>query len=214
MGALEAALPQCAPPEDWEALLQSHVPFTAFRLPRAVFLQVAPGQWETVDEEVLPVSRGGTGRKAVAAGQLLYGAENSMAALDPPEASGAVLGFSEGRPVWQSLPQLGALQAVQGSYTGNQAERTIDLGTTPRLLVVQGAFEQPALLLQGQRITQTLRCTQAGDGGAYPTYGAGLSLQGSRLTTWLSASQEAAACGAAAKAWNLPDVPYAWLALC
>lgn len=214
VGALEASLPDCAPPEDWEALLQSHVPFTAFRLPRAVFLQVAPGQWETVDEEVLPVSRGGTGRKTVAAGQLLYGAEDGMAALDPPEASGAVLGFSEGRPVWQSLPQLGALQAVQGSYTGNQAERTIDLGATPRLLVVQGAFEQPALLLQGQRITQTLRCTQAGDGGAYPTYGAGLSLQGGRLTIWLSASQEAVACGAAAKAWNLPDVPYAWLALC
>ena len=79
--------------------------------------------------------------------------------------------------------------------------------------MVQGAFESPALLLQGQSVAQTLRCTQASD-GAYPTYGAGLSLQGSRLTIWLSASQEAVACGAAAKAWNLPDVPYAWLALC
>lgn len=213
VGALEASLPQCAPPADWETLLQARVPFTAFRLPRAVFLQVAPGQWETVDEEVLPVSRGGTGLQAVGAGQLLYGAEDGLAALAAPAASGAVLGFSEGRPLWQSLPQLGALQAVQGSYTGNQTARTVDLGATPRLLVVQGAFESPALLLQGQSVAQTLRCTQASD-GAYPTYGAGLSLQGSRLTIWLSASQEAVACGAAAKAWNLPDVPYAWLALC
>lgn len=213
VGALEAALPDCTPPEDWEALLQSHVPFTAFRLPRAVFLQVAPGQWETVDEEVLPVSRGGTGRKAVAAGQLLFGAENSMAALDPPETSGAVLGFSEGQPRWQSLPQLGALQAVQGSYSGNQAERTIDLGATPCLLVVQGGEEPPTLLLQGQSVTKRLQCGES-TGGVYPTYSTGLTLQGNRLTIWLRASDDAIACGAAAKVWNLPGVSYAWLAVC
>ena len=46
------------------------------------------------------------------------------------------------------------------------------------------------------------------------TRGESVSLQGSRLTIWLSASQEAVACGAAARAWNLPGVPYAWLALC
>lgn len=213
VGALEASLPDCAPPEDWEALLQGHVPFSVLHLPRAVFLQIAPGQWEIVDEEVLPVSRGGTGLNAVEAGQLLYGGETGMAALDPPAASGAVLSFSEGQPLWQSLPQLGALRAVQGSYTGNQTARTIDLGATPCLLAVQGGEELPTLLLQGQSITKRLQCGQT-TGGVYPTYSAGLTLQGSQLTIWLRASDDAITCGAAATVWNLPGVSYAWLAVC
>ena len=217
VGALEAAFPQCAPPASWTELLDGQLPFTAFTQPRALFLEVADGVWETVDYEVLPVSRGGTGRAAVTAGQLLYGGSGGLEALDPPDTAGSLLRFTGGAPQWsapeETVAALGVIRTAQGTYSGNAAARTITLSVTPKVLVVLGGGETCCVLLQDQRMGRTIQCSQATSSGGYPNYTAGLELQGNKLTAWMNASSTAIQCGASPRAWNAAGTTYTYLAL-
>lgn len=217
VGRLEAALPQCAPPRNWKALLTDRLPFRQFYQPRAVLLEIADGVWTPLDYELLPVSRGGTGLGAVAPGQLLYGGGTALQTLDPPTEDGAVLRFSGGAPIWtspeQTVADLGILRARSGSYSGSSAGRTLQLPVSPQMLVVLGGGEPCCVLVQGQRMGRSMQCPQPTSSGGYPSYTAGLELQGSRLSTWMNATQIAAECGASPRAWNAAGTSYTYLAL-
>lgn len=139
--AVIAQLTDCEALSDWSALLTGLVPFTEVTLPQEVYIQTFPGIWHQTGFETLPVTRGGTGLAAVSKGQLLYAdGSDSLAALAVPEETGSVLRFLDGKPVWNSQPQLisalGSLRLQTGTYTGNGANRTIDLPVEPKLLVI------------------------------------------------------------------------------
>lgn len=218
VGALEAVFPQCTPPSDWKALLDGQLPFETFSRPRMVFLETADGVWEALDYEVLPVSRGGTGLAAVEAGQLLYGGSGGrFETLDPPDVDGALLRFSDGAPQWVSQAQtaadFGTVRLFQGSYTGNNAVRTISLAAAPRLLVIKGVNEDGFLLLQGQQIQRTVQCSSMDYNGYYPIYTVGIQVQNNQLSIWMNASQNALECGAAARQWNESGKVYHYVGL-
>lgn len=161
---IEGQQEDCAPLTDWPALLAELVPFQRCRLGREVYMQTAPGQWARIDEEVLPVERGGTGLDAVSAGQLLYGAgDGNMAALDAPAAEGSVLCFADGRPGWQEksalVQTLGVLRVMTGSYTGTGAARSITLPVEPILLFISSDDNEVITLAQNAKATETYTCT-------------------------------------------------------
>ena len=60
---------------------------------------------------------------------------------------------------------------------------------------------------------RTIQCSQATSSGGYPTYTAGLSLQGKTLSTWMEAMPSAIQCGASPRAWNAAGTAYTYLAL-
>lgn len=216
VGALEAALPACAPPDDWKALLTPLLPFSQVRLPQVLYLQTAPGVWQALIEEILPVARGGTGLSAVAQGALLFGGGGGLTALAPGE-DGAVLQCVSGLPVWhtreEAAADLGHLRCKTGSYAGNGQARTIDLTVEPLAVFLHGTDHQFALILPGMQVEQKLSAPKSTSGGGVPQYYAGWQLQGSALSTWMDATQTALECGATPRAWNTTGQQYSYLAI-
>ena len=133
-GKLQAQLgASCA---DWSAYLQQ-LNGAWVQVPTAVYLQTAPGVWQSVYEEVLAVSAGGTGLKSVAQGAVIYGTGGAqLAALAPEE--GLVLQSGKTAPRWvqpQTLvQQAGGLRIVSGSYTGTGSDATVELPVAPKLM--------------------------------------------------------------------------------
>lgn len=217
VGALETAFPQCTPPRDWKTLLGEALPFRQLTRTRAVFMEVADGVWETLDYEILPVARGGTGLDAVTPGQLLYGGETALQVLEPPGEDGAVLRFSGGVPRWtgpeETVTDLGSPRTFQGSYTGSKQARTISLAAAPIALLIQPAGLEGTVLIQGQGIDLRDSCSRMDSSGRYPTYDVGVRLEGNALTMWLDASDTALNCGASAHLWNESGQVYHYVGL-
>lgn len=208
LAALEAVMDEAgtepaAAKTDWEAFLTEHMPFTRLELPWTVWLQTAPGQWTAVEQQVLPVGRGGTGLTGLASGQLLIGSgDGGFQPLPAPEAAG-FLAF-DGSLGWKTADQtgqaLGVGRVATGTYTGTAAARSLQLPVTPQLLVIfpengliveyedgqQGDVEafsgNPVVLVQGAAAAVRCSGTRNGEGTAIISYLSQVSLAGSKLT--------------------------------
>ena len=139
---LERSLPGCRGPVDWPGFLEAFGVFDTVQLDRRLLLQVLPGQWVQVDHEVLPVNRGGTGLDKAGSGELLQSSGGQLQLL-PPGGSGDFLRMSGGKPGWETVEQVaeyaGFLRMKTGTYSGNGAARTLELGITPKMIVIHGS---------------------------------------------------------------------------
>lgn len=204
-GAVDEAAPGSRPLTDWAAFLEAHAPFDCVSVPRALFVQTAPGCWSQTDYEVLPVDRGGTGLTGAAQGQLLYGTgTGAMAALEPPAQAGSQLVY-DGAPQWRTKDQiiqdLGQLRLMSGTYTGTGAARSLALPVAPKLLHIRRNGEldsniflyvssdytcpdmYPAVLTDGTQAMLVRSESYKNDSGmdAVGTWGATVTLSGSTL---------------------------------
>ena len=158
-GAVDEAAPGSRPLTDWAAFLEAHAPFDCVSVPRALFVQTAPGRWSQTDYEVLPVDRGGTGLTQATEGQLLYGTgTGALAALEPPAEAGSQLVY-DGAPQWRTKDQiaqsLGQLRLMSGTYTGTGAARSLELPVAPKLLHIHrnGQLDESIFLNSGSNRT-------------------------------------------------------------
>lgn len=209
------------PMENWAEYLALLLPQT--RSPRMGFVQTAPGQWERTDWEVLPVCAGGTGHGVLAENALLLGGGNQVKLLPMPAESG-VLGFRDGTPGWltatEAAQTLSMVNAAEGTYVGTGQPGTVLLPGATRLVVltrVDGPVTlltaaSAEVLLQGSRHYGSYYVTEP-DTGLRPYYTAGVTLSGSSLQFWVSASEDAAALGANAVHYNEKGAQYRWFAL-
>lgn len=105
--------------DDWNAWLQSIIPFTNYKSPLAVFSQEKAGVWTQIAFDVLPVSRGGTGLSSMTANRYLRTeADGSVGMMSPEDMA----------------EDISALRMMTGSYTGTGKDRSITLPVTPKLL--------------------------------------------------------------------------------
>ena len=137
LDAAALAYPGCRLPADWAAFLDQ-----GLSVERTLFQQTAPGRWIPVDQAVLPVVRGGTGRTGFDPGLLLYADKNGkLVQLPAPETADSLLRFSDGEPKWLTHDALresmGALRCKSGDYTGTGADRELDLGCEPKILFLR-----------------------------------------------------------------------------
>ena len=108
----------------WAEYLWAKVPFASFTSPEAVFVQVKNGEWNQIVFDTLPIERGGTGLKSLQADKYMKTtAEGSF-------------GFMTSEQV---VADLGALRMTTGTYTGNGASRTYELGIVPKVLLLYGS---------------------------------------------------------------------------
>ena len=145
--AVERAAEGSKPMSDWSGFLESYAPFEQVLMPRTVFIQEAPGKWDPISYDVLPVDRGGTGKTAFTSGLLLYGGPSGeLVQLSAPASEDCLLSFAGGKPQWltkdQSAQRLGAMRFKIGTYTGTGADREIDLGCEAQLLFVREVKEE------------------------------------------------------------------------
>lgn len=145
--------------KDWNAYLRALMPFVNYVSPCQTYMQETEGNWHIVSYEVLPMERGGTGRnERFDAGLLLYGGpDGEFAQVPAPEEANSLLSFENGNPVWVTREQIvteeGALRSKSGTYTGNEADREIDLGCEPKLLRV---WQTGAVFLEVDKIASYL----------------------------------------------------------
>lgn len=87
---------------------------------------------------ITPVGNGGTGKDKWTANRMIYASgETTFAQTEAPTEEGSILMQDPtGAPYWSSIPNLGACRIKTGSYEGTGANRTLDLGCTPILLIV------------------------------------------------------------------------------
>lgn len=213
----EAELTDCAGLTDWPGLVETLIPFETVRLPRQVFLQTAPGKWDQVDHEVLPVSRGGTGLQEAAAGQLLCGTGGQALTAVETGEDGGFLQQQDGMPRWVSREQLvadtGALRAVSGTYTGDGVSgRIVELPVTPRLLQLfpENGSAEAITLANGARSTGSYSISV--DGG-YTYYSAYVVLEGSSLKFVCDGKSSSMLATPTTRHGNASGVAYRWVAL-
>lgn len=199
--ALEAELPGVSMPEDWEQFLTGQMPFTTRVLEQTLYQQTSPGVWSVVDQPVLPVSRGGTGVKALEAGAFLKGEEDGS------------LGFISQEALFALFP---SLEITTGTYTGTGAARTVTLPVIPKLLLVYPqsgptwkynntdyvAEDNPAILADGCSRVEVWRNT------AGAKYSVQVSLSGESLTM-----AKLAGTVGGADLCNRSGVAYSWIAI-
>jgi hypothetical protein len=106
---------------DWAAYLRNLLPLESYHSSAEVYLQVTDGNWWPMGFEVLPVSRGGTGVTGFEKDHFLIGGANR----ELRQAG-----------VAEVISLLGSLRMATGSYTGNAASRTLDIGIEPKLLYI------------------------------------------------------------------------------
>ena len=112
-------IPDAKEISDWNAWLQSLLPFTNYKSPLAVFSQEKAGVWTQIAFDVLPVSRGGTGLSALVPNRYLRTqADGSVGMMSPEDMA----------------EDISALRMMTGSYTGTGEDRSITLPVTPKLL--------------------------------------------------------------------------------
>lgn len=105
----------------WNDYLVDKLPFASYYSKRVTYRQVASGQWELADAEVLPVENGGTGLNELEANK--YMKTNSSGEISFLTAL-------------EALNDIGALSIQAGSYVGTATTRTITLPVTPKLIYI------------------------------------------------------------------------------
>lgn len=200
--AVDSQIAGCHPLSDWAAFLEAHTPFDQTVIPQALFLQAAPGSWTVADQEILPVSRGGTGLNSLSKGQLLYAKDDgALTVLNPPAEADSLLVYN-GAPQWktksQTVETLGQLQLTTGTYTGTAAAGTVALPVAPKLLHIfpESGIDTtefssewtmgdmtPAVLADGTEAAQVRKGTYTSNDTTYTgTWGAKVKLSGKTLT--------------------------------
>lgn len=218
--AAEAQLTACKALEDWAGFLEGLAPFTTVRLPRKLFVQAHPGQWEQIDHECLPVSRGGIGLDSVDHGALLVGSgADAMQPLEPG-AEHSLLQMENGMPAWLTQEQLaiqtGFLRAASGSYVGNGVKgRTVTLPVAPKLLIIfpQTAINVPLVLCSGMTLKGTYYVDRANDTTMSVGYQAYASLDGNTLTFTCDKKTSSMATTPTAELANTTGVTQYWMAI-
>lgn len=109
--------------EDWAGYLWAKAPFTTFVSDEALFAQTNNGVWSQIEFDTLPIKRGGTGLKSLQADKYVK------------TTTDGAFGFMTNEEV---LADLGALRLKTGTYTGNGAGRTLELGFTPKVVFIHG----------------------------------------------------------------------------
>lgn len=110
--------------ENWAEYLWEKAPFTSFTSPEALFVQANNGVWSQIVFDTLPINRGGTGLKSLQADKYMKTTTDGS------------FGFMTNEEV---VTDLGALRMKSGTYTGNGAARTLDLGFTPKVIMIHGS---------------------------------------------------------------------------
>ena len=127
---------------NWPSYLRALQPITSHPSDAEVFIQASDGQWWPFGFETMAVSRGGTGLKAAENGSLLIGTGGEAMRTLPPAEDGKMLAMVGGQPEWadagDALRELGFLHYKEGSYSGTGADRTVDLGITPKIVWIVG----------------------------------------------------------------------------
>lgn len=170
-------IPDAKEISDWNAWLQSLLPFTNYKSPVAVFSQKKAGVWTQDAFDVLPVSRGGTGLSALVPNRYLRTqADGSVGMMSPEDMA----------------EDISALRMMTGSYTGTGEDRSITLPVTPKLLHIYaedgpfiesstyGLLDNPATLSNGGKFYE--KATYLTSDGAYATYYPYVSLSGNTIT--------------------------------
>ena len=109
---------------DWAAYLRNLLPLESYHSPAEVYMQVTDGNWWPMGFEVLPVSRGGTGLNALEKNTYLKTtADGGFRFMTADEVA----------------VDIGAMRCKTGSYTGNQQNRTINLGVEAKMVIISSA---------------------------------------------------------------------------
>lgn len=188
----------------WNDYLVDKLPFASYYSKRATYRQVASGQWELVDTEVLPVENGGTGLNEFEANK--YMKTNSSGEISFLTAE-------------QVNTDLGTKKFVTGTYEGTGTEHSITLPVEPMLLViynksgayvennmaVYAAMDSPAVLVNGATKTESWQ-TGNNNGAFVPA----VTLNGSTLTFFRADGQTSAG---GAHLCNRSGVTYYWIAI-
>lgn len=201
---------------DWANFLSYLMPFDRADIPDALYIQKNNGEWLPIGFDVLPASRGGTGLKDIADGEMLYGSGGGYAKLEKPEDT-AFLQFANGNPMWAAMSALadfGYARIATGSYVGTGESTYITLPVTPKLLIINtpgkitstgsAEIQSVAVLQQGTSQAQAL-------GGNSSPYVAGIQLDGNTLTPYVGYYQSAEE--ESPIAWNGNGVTYPWFAI-
>lgn len=165
--------------DDWNAWLQSIIPFTNYKSPLAVFSQEKAGVWTQIAFDVLPVSRGGTGLSSMTANRYLRTEADGSVGMMSPE---------------NMAEDIGAIRVMTGSYTGTGTARSITLPVTPKLLHIyaeDGPFmdtntpsgnicDNPVTLSNGGKAAE--KWTYKVSDGSYSSFQAYVALSGNTLT--------------------------------
>lgn len=198
--------------EDWAGYLWEKAPFTSFVSPEVLFAQTNNGVWSEIVFDALPADRGGTGLNAVAPNRYLRSTDqNKFELLSADE-------MAEG---------IGAMRCKTGSYTGNAAKRTIDLGVAPKMIIIASSvgpvlelqsagynlFDNLVVLASGAKAAEMhTRSFTNSDGDRYSTqFSASVSLSGSVLNFDFEYVNYASSHGSA-DLCNRSGVVYNWTA--
>lgn len=188
----------------WNDYLVDKLPFASYYSKRVTYRQVANGQWELADAEVLPVENGGTGLNELEANKYMKTNSNGEISFLTAE---------------QVNIDLGAKKFVTGTYEGTGNERSITLPVEPMLLVIynkDGAYVQsdmgvytamdsPAVLANGATKTEVW---QTGDSNG--VFVPAVTLLGSTLKFFRSSGQASVG---GAYLCNRSGITYHWIAI-
>ena len=189
--------------DDWNAWLQSIIPFTNYKSPLAVFSQEKAGVWTQTAYDVLPVSRGGTGLSALVPNRYLK-----------TTPSGEI-GFYGDDDMISDLSAEGFLRSKSGQYSGDETERTIELGVSPLSLTINPGFttihQEQSISINHEK-TWTSGSIEYGCG-----WNTGVTLNGSKLTIWKSDAYRVGTTRlkdiSTADMWNNVGTTYKWTAI-
>lgn len=202
--------------KNWTSWLRENVPFAEAESDREMYVQTQPGVWQLFDQEVSPVSRGGTGLTEIGDGDILYGKNGGFARLEKPDEASFL--ESGGTPAWTPIAALadhGFARIATGSYVGTGASRTITLPVTPKLLVIStddpDEREGDGMFQQGITRYQIMSGQHKDGSITEILYNAGLTLTGDKLTTVLRYTNNVL--NPAYKGWNKSGVTYPWVAV-
>ena len=210
---LAVVLPDADQKEIVKQRLQELGNFEQVSFPMAVYLQTQPGVWEKVITPVQGVSRGGTGLARVEAGALLCGTDTDNLTALAPEENG-ILQTLQGAPKWVKPEELaqnaGYLRTMQGTYQGDETERTFTLPVAPTVLFITADDgQETACLFDGSKSGGEFQTIK---GNLIVNYWAYLQMEGNTLT-YTVAPFGVAAETMYAKHMNRKDMGYRWTAL-
>lgn len=198
---------------DWGGYLSALLPLTSHTSPEEVFIQTINGNWWPLSHSVQPVSRGGTGNGTVAYGEMLYGGnENAMERLGVAAENNSFLQFVGGKPAWVSAGtaagNTGIARVFSGSYTGNAAEREIELPGEPAFLFLRGGNLDPLTMFQPSSFGKDYTATND------VLYRASVMLSGNKLSfSYSKIGQHENPTGMEAKYFNASGVTYKYVAI-
>ena len=214
--ALLRTLPAAHDRKNWEQWLRNTVPFAEVDSGRELFVQALPGIWQLFDQEVFPVSRGGTGISEVADGDMLVGKDGGFTALR--KSDGSAFMYCDGeKPEWMGMDLLadfGYARFASGTYVGTGTENPITLPVEPKLLIINKPGKITSTYeTDGQSVAVLQQGTSQAQnpGGSSSPYVAGIQLEGNTLTPYMSAYPSVE--NPKPRAWNENGVTYSWFAI-